>query len=262
MEKYDDDDNYFGSSRLGAEPVLLNDLDICITSASAQLEGLTGRVIPRWRSTLPRIDSRQIECDSLGIQLPIGPFFYPCSGDDDRDAVNFFHSKVSEFHFSDPFRPLRRSLEHDTLPTKRDTVIVEGIGNVVNHAGASRSFNRNSQPFVSYQKDGVLTLLDHLPFISIFYYRGDSSGEGGSDQHWGGPVLLDLVLSRLLNGGIVCCDESNAYGPLFQRLKSLRINETLNYRDLTMRCVSDDIGGKNGPMMVWHVTESTVEAIR
>jgi hypothetical protein len=262
MEEYDDDDHYLGPSRLGNTPLCLKNLDICIASASAQLESLTGRVIPRWRSTLPRVDSRQVECDSLGIQLPIGPFFYPCSGDDDRDAVSFFHSMVSEFYFSDPFRPLRRSLERDTSPSKRDTVIVEGIGNVVNHIGAFRSFNRNGQSFVSYQKDGVLTLLDHLPFISIFYYRGDSSGEGGSDQHWGGPVLLDLVLSRILNGGIICCDESNAYGPLFQRLKSLRVNEIFNYRNLNLRCLSADIGGKKEPMMVWRVTESDTDAIQ
>ena len=194
--------------------------------------------------------------------MPIGPFFYPCSGNDDKDAVSFFHSKVSEFHFSDPFHPLRRSLERDISPNKRDIVVVEGIGNVVNHPGALRSFNRNNQSFVSHQKDGLLTLLDNLPFISIFYYRGDSPGEGGSDQRWGGPVLFDLVLSRLLNGGIFCCDESNAYGPVFHRLRSLKVNEIFSYRNLALRCVSADIGGKNGPMMVWSVNESAVEAIR
>lgn len=60
-----------------------------------------------------------------------------------------------------------------------------------------------------HSKVGLLTLVDDMRSLSIFYYRGDSGGEGGSGQRVLGPVGFHCVLARLLNGGLICTDGSN-----------------------------------------------------
>lgn len=59
-----------------------------------------------------------------------------------------------------------------------------------------------------YVQDGIVTLLS-LSNISVFFYRGDSHGEGGSSQWWLGPQIFNLILSKLVDGGIIVTDGSN-----------------------------------------------------
>lgn len=250
------EESLFDPDDADAKPNSFEELDLCIASANRTLKRLTDREIPSWRSTMPPTLQKWVQSKELGFQLPLGPFFYPCSGNDCEHAINLFRFDVTEFHFADPFRPVSRGLKRDLAPGMRDIVNVNSIGNVVNHPGASRSIELMDQYVVSHQRDGLLTVLDQIPFMSVFYYRGDSSGEGGSGQRWCSPVLLDLVLSRILNGGLLCCDESNSSGPIFKKLRSLSVGETLSYRNLTIKLVHPDIGHCNGPMTVWQVTES------
>ena len=56
--------------------------------------------------------------------------------------------------------------------------------------------------------DGIITLYS-LNNISVFFYRGDSIGEGGSGQWWLGPKLFNFVLDKLLDGGLIITDGSN-----------------------------------------------------
>ena len=243
-----------------AIPNTFAELDLCIASANRKLKRLTDREIPSWRSTVPATLQKWVQSKELGVQLPLGPFFYPCSGNDYEHALNLFRCVVTEFHFADPFWPVRRGLKRELAPGMRDIVNVNSIGSVVNHPGASRSIELSDQYVVSHQRDGLLTVLDQIPFMSVFYYRGDSSGEGGSGQRWCSPVLLDLVFSRILNGGLLCCDESNSSGPIFRKLRTLSVGETFSYRNLTIESVHSDVGHRNGPMTVWQVTEARIAA--
>jgi hypothetical protein len=52
-------------------------------------------------------------------------------------------------------------------------------------------------------------LLQRFGNISVFFYRNDSQGEGGSDIHWLEQPLLDLILYKLVDGGLILHDGSN-----------------------------------------------------
>jgi hypothetical protein len=59
-----------------------------------------------------------------------------------------------------------------------------------------------------YRQDGALIFLK-MDEIAVFYYTHDSYGEGGSNQWWLGPALFNLVLDKLMDGGIIVTDGSN-----------------------------------------------------
>ena len=75
-----------------------------------------------------------------------------------------------------------------------------------------------------HSKDGLLTLVEDIRSLSIFFYRGDSDGEGGSGQRATGngqratgngqrvlgPVVFHCVLAGLLDDGMICTDGSNS----------------------------------------------------
>lgn len=58
---------------------------------------------------------------------------------------------------------------------------------------------------------GMRFLLNHLPRMHVFFYRGDSMGEGGSGVRWTDPHhnLIKEVDSRLVPGGLLIADRSN-----------------------------------------------------
>ena len=60
-----------------------------------------------------------------------------------------------------------------------------------------------------HSKDRVLCFLEDVTDLSVFFYRHDGSGEGGSDVWWLGEVLFNAVLTRLLPGGLIVTDGSN-----------------------------------------------------
>jgi hypothetical protein len=60
-----------------AKPNSFEELDLCIASANRTLNRLTDREIPSWRSTMPPTLQKWVHPKELGVQLPLGPFFYP-----------------------------------------------------------------------------------------------------------------------------------------------------------------------------------------
>lgn len=56
---------------------------------------------------------------------------------------------------------------------------------------------------------GIYTLMNALPYIDIFFYRGDSEGEGGSGDPWYRPDIFRQVLDKLADGGLFVTDGSN-----------------------------------------------------
>lgn len=105
-----------------------------------------------------------------------------------------------------------------------------------------------------HNNDGVITL-SSLNNISVFFYRGDSIGEGGSGQWWLGPKLFNYLLDKLLDGGLIITDGSNS-DPMFRSVEWSPLWENRNdflYRDRCFKCL-----GKMGPKRgrstnVWQV---------
>ncbi len=91
---------------------------------------------------------------------------------------------------------------------------------------------------ICHRNDGVLTLCS-LDNLSVFFYRGDSMGEGGSGQWWLGPKMFNFVLDKLLDGGLIITDGSNP-DPQFRRVEWASLWSEKNdfvYRVRTFKCL-------------------------
>lgn len=60
----------------------------------------------------------------------------------------------------------------------------------------------------THKIDAVLMLMA-IQNISIFFYRRDTDGEGGSEQYWFSPDLFNLLLYKMVDGGLIVTDGSN-----------------------------------------------------
>ena len=118
-----------------------------------------------------------------------------------------------------------------------------------------------------------------LSRLAIFFYRGDSLGEGGSGNLWLAPDHLADVLARLEDGGLIVTDGSNMgrrtseYQPLIalrrytqayfkeHGIEDQAIGRTLvelaqpfrNQAGKYFECVGF-AGFRYGPTMIWRVT--------
>lgn len=102
--------------------------------------------------------------------------------------------------------------------------------------------------------DGIITL-SSLDNISVFFYRGDSIGEGGSGQWWLGPKLFNFVLDKLLDGGLIITDGSNP-DPKFRSAEWSPLWNEKNdfiYRDRSFKCLGQIAPIGNRVAYVWQV---------
>jgi len=186
------------------EPLLFTQVEEWAEEASGSLAKLTGAILPRI-TTSPLRAERMAQCHPLGIDIPLGNLFYPCCGSDTSNALELFHECVTAFYFADPFHPpfwgsRRRDNYHP--------ISIPHIESVVTGPNEHRQ-SKDSPTRYSFRKDGLLTFIDDVRDLSVFYYRGDSYGEGGSNQRWLEPVLFHAVLGKLLDGGLIVTDGSN-----------------------------------------------------
>jgi hypothetical protein len=239
----------------GASLSCMEELDSLLNFSENEFFNSTGKNLPKWRQDhlSKKIDDSNILVG--GYKIPKGSLFYPCSGRDVFDAIEFFGDRVNECHFSDPFNPFVKTLNRDVAPKISDVIKLQNIGNVVRHEGGATKKSVHGQLSVFHQKDGIFTLIDDITNMSVFYYRGDSQGEGGSGQNWLGPVLFDLVLSRIMNGGLICTDGANGSGEIYHRLMKLEVNEAYNYRNLVIKRLDISLHAKRLQMFVWQVQE-------
>jgi hypothetical protein len=110
--------------------------------------------------------------------------------------------------------------------------------------------------------------------LGVFFYRGDSSGEGGSGNLWLKPEHLDKVCNKLIDGGLIVSDgsdgcpwhrksrKSNIYKELWKycqkevsQCPEELIKDMKSFTDHEGRrfsCIGY-AGRKNGPTMIWQV---------
>jgi len=219
-------------------PQSLLEVDQCIAVARSQLEAYWGYSFSqedRCASNLhqtPAANSLEVPNSLSG-----GALFYPCAASDTNLVIDVFSNLVSSIHFCDVRHPEKKVRENFA-----DSKLVPFVGRVFMETCTEiltlRQSSASSQGVISYcVGDSVHFFLQSMKRISIFFYRRDSpnpDGEGGSGVLWFGPVLLDLVLQRIVNGGILCTDFSNSYGFLAERLQKLVVGERLHYRNLTL----------------------------
>ena len=190
------------------EPVELfsfDEVEALVDESSESLHRQTGVNLPRLTST-PVKAARRLGFVPFGIELPLGSLFYPCCGSDTDHAVTLFGPYVTDCHFSDPYNP--PSGRSRPAPDLKQ-ILVPNVETVVVGGRVSRTIDNASCVFHSHEKDGLLTLIEDIGLLSVFYYRGDSYGEGGSNQRWLEPVLFHTVLARLLDGGLIATNGPN-----------------------------------------------------
>ena len=149
------------------------------------------------------------------VSIPRGRAFQPSSGSD-NEAWALLRGAVTGIDSADPFNGppkgaatigARGGVSHRLEFGGVCTIAVPAELPDLAHAGeldlpVRRHFFLDSL--------ATLVLLDQP--ISVLFYSGDSSGEGGSNQGWLGLALLPFTLRYLLDGGLIVTDGSDATG--------------------------------------------------
>lgn len=185
-----------------------------------------------------------------GIPVPEGILFYPCCGDDIHDPINLFFDTISEFHFVDiqaiPGQVSRRARSPNGMPWRGlvPPILVREYHLEIDDSALVHIFVLSEPPGrvvkVYCHKDDGERVFNRLERISIFFYRGDSPGEGGSGVWWLGPRLFNEVICKLENGGLIVTDGSNPdpraldvpWSPLWQhvdRSRGRHENEVMSF---------------------------------
>jgi len=182
--------------------------------------------------------------------IPVPTLYHPCCGNDLEQPLSIFMNHISWFVFVDKayHNPTGYKVRYDSAPrflsragykrTERTEArldpdfvarkrmfecYIEPIS--VNEKWIGKKDKRSLT--VTFRKgSGINSLLgpsdNRLPLgeIGVFFYRGDSFGEGGSAIPWGtkkegpgrsGKYLLDLVLERMPPGALLVTDGSNMH---------------------------------------------------
>lgn len=119
-----------------------------------------------------------------------------------------------------------------------------------------------------HRQDGLATFIS-LDKISVFYLRRDSEGEGGSGQRWFQKNLFEIILDKLMDGGLIVTDgsgfdptiiENAQWRALWANRSSGRKNGNIDnipddfeYYHRKFKCLGE-CGRGYGPVYVWQVT--------
>lgn len=241
----------------------------------------------------------------FNVDIPKGILFYPCCGNDIAMPLELFMDTISEYHFVDinhiilPNEEYPGRLgEHRELYRYICNNLIKDISQQVVHIEKEQLLNKKKHllnitqaikvPKENYikpnkwiikmdddtkelnitrhKKDALITLTE-LDKIAVFYYCGDSLGEGGSGQWWLGPDIFSMVLDKLVYGGIVVTDGSNPDPDLrnLQENKPLWKNSWIHKDQKILETPRDFLyqgrsfkligqcGHKYGPIYAWQV---------
>ena len=239
----------------------------------------------RWekgRNRMGIIDRQAIEGIASGFQSR--RLFYPCAGKDIVDPIMAFLPHIDEFWFVDlrEFDVKKLLANHEITFLQREGSEITGhylreknrpfrLTNecvVCRHVPTERQFTIN-YCFGSGRGYNAFRAVvkDPSKKLSVFYYRGDSPGEGGSDFRWLGNKMLRYVLAEIEPGGLLVTDGSMGHPQLrkFYRQSSADAPNTLdearalanaspafNYRSWHLECVAY-LGHRYGPNLAWTV---------
>ncbi|MDA7861489.1 hypothetical protein N9B22_00310 [bacterium] len=150
--------------------------------------------------------------------------FYPCSGQDFIEPIENFLPFIDEFWFVDTTYDLSQPLVREgflkhlgtdqvqesgltfrrktpfKVQIRTDTYFEESTSREIKiHSCQGKGYNTFRVAFRNTGKQ-----------LSIFFHRGDSIGEGGSDFRWLGTKMLKYLLLHLEPNGLIVTDGSLA----------------------------------------------------
>jgi hypothetical protein len=187
------------------------------------------------RNRMDRANSRRNQVSRLVFNLTPGALFYPSCGRDSFEPIRMFIDSVTEFHFVDYHRipPL-------PLILRENRTMIQGTGLEIERrvqsepsekqSKGSHDFNRypandekrfhetweftigenkRSVEILRHHCDNLVAF-DLVNNLSVFFYRGDSYGEGGSGQMWMGKELFPKIVEKLNPRAIIVTDGANS----------------------------------------------------
>ena len=174
--------------------------------------------------------------EKILLSLKDSALFYPCSGNDLDVPISLFSPFVTDFWFVDRgyFSTGNQDTKHYgfDLPANKQARLLWGDRNyrligkpVVTGLPDWDRYNREIEPCVKtetylhvaskreirihrYRRYGFSALHNEINSLGVFFYRGDSEGEGGSGNLWLAPEHINEVCDKLIDGGIIVTDGS------------------------------------------------------
>lgn len=166
--------------------------------------------------------------------------FYPCSGMDIHRPIRLFSHYIDDFWFVDRgyFSPGYQDTsgygcdapadeQIPLLRNKRNYRFIEKdirgpvawdwhdpeiepcvLGERYEHLPTNRKITIHRRRGYGYS--AFRTEKDISP-LGVFFYRGDSMGEGGSGNQWLAPDHLSEICERLIDGGLIVTDGSGSW---------------------------------------------------
>lgn len=223
-----------------------------------------------------------------------GVLFYPCSGNDVIAPVRMFSAHLSDLWFVDRgyFIPGHQDTKrfeldldaHDVKPILANLNNYNPIKKSVTGPSSYSQIHDDIEPCVMTQNYldvksnnvfnlhlrrgyGVSALKNDIRKISVFYYRGDSEGEGGSGTQWLNSTHFSEVLKKMANHGLIVTDGSQSCGSkqyakfaTFSKSKvgyESYINNRETFYDnqgFKFECVGF-AGHRYGPTLIWKLTK-------
>lgn len=184
---------------------------------------------------------------------------YPCSGNDLETPLRLFGSSVSEFFFVDTRRRPR-------MPDGLEAFASRATGSVSPGASMYSDLETGNKYQVHLWKRRGEDALDEIPSLGVFFHRGDTlaDGEGSSGVPWLGRQWLDVILAKLVPGGLIVTDGSNCPidGPpelmkfYFNRSIGPEAVSKVSEFEFSARrfaCVGY-AGERYGPTLIWQVS--------
>lgn len=223
-----------------------------------------------------------------------GVLFYPCSGNDLIAPVNMFSEHLTDLWFIDRgyFTPGHQDTKvfgldldaHLVKPVLQNLSNYELTRKSIAGLPSFEQSNNNIEPCVKSEtylhkntnKEfklhlrrgyGVSALNNDIKRISVFFYRGDSDGEGGSGTQWLNSSRFHEVLKKMVNNGLIVTDGSQSCGSIqyakfatFFRSKDgyedyIHNRETFyDNQGFKFECVGF-AGHRYGPTLIWKLTK-------
>ena len=229
------------------------------------------------------INRQAIEEIASGFQSK--RLFYPCAGEDIVEPIMTFLPYIDEFWFVD----LRKIDVKKLLANHEITFLQREGSEITGHylREKNRPFRLTNECFVCRHVPSERQFTINYCFgsgrgynafravvkdpgkkLSVFYYRGDSPGEGGSGFRWLGNKMLCYVLAEIEPGGLLVTDGSNALPQLATFCSKSNYNdqplayengedaatrsEPFGHRAWHLTCVGY-VGDRYGPTLAWRV---------
>ena len=195
--------------------------------------------------------------------------FYPSAGTDWRTPITAFQAWISEFWFVDTHEQDVTAL-HEIC----DSVVLIEANRLEGHTLGGKATEVKIRCFECRISGNIITVnlckgkgyeTFRLAFkipgnrVSVFFHRGDSTGEGGSDFYWLHRRRLPNVLECLEPGGLIVSDGSLAIPRLAAFHNSSKSGESafraatpFEKFGRTFSCVGY-LNNRYGPTLVWKV---------